>query len=1179
MNLLRTTSIVAGTMRVCQAVGAAAIILTLFSAPAEAQLYTWSGATTDFNLTTNWSPNVPSFPTSGTMSFTTGTTASTFQPQLTASATIGALSFGTTGYRISPGSAGLTLSLANSGTVLTAGQAANSTISSNLALLGSGDRWLLNDGVATLSGVISGTVDTLRFVTAASPGQTRRFLLTGTQNSFTATPVIGGTGYLLNGGMVYAGLLGNSGGLSSLGTSGTIRMLAGGGLWLTGTGESSDKSFFVTDFSSVGGFDGSSTSAGFVNFTLTGSVTNVSGTSATLYMVGSGTMAGKITQTAGSGSVSLMAGGNYGTAVALTLSNTTNDFTGMVSVHRGTTLVTPMFGMSGSASPLGKNGTIRLNHDATLNASTTLRFSGVSESSDKTFSLNTTNGIVTLNTGTGTLELTNTAAWGGGSGANSITLSGSGAGSLAATLPNSSNGLNSLIKSGTGSWTLSGANTYTGTTRIDAGTLTFATRASLYNAGTASWTKANITTGSGGAATVGFRIGGAGEFTTSDVTTLLSSLGGDVGTGGLRATTSWGFDTTNAGSTVTINDTIANTSGGSAATSGGAIGVVKLGSGTLSLAGANTYTLGTEVRGGVLTIANNTVLGSGTGFLRFTGGTLDLAGNTVDRGGPMTATAGGLTNGVLTGSAGLTKTGGGTFRIDSTANTFMGATAIQEGVVEVASIAAAGVASSLGSGTGANATVNLGNLATSGTFRYIGGTSGTMSRTLNLAGSSGGGAIENNGDGPLVISSAVTATGVGVKTLTLGGTSTAANTIGAISNGSGTTSVAKDGPGLWRINAVSSYTGSFTVRNGTLVAAADSTSTNGAFGASSVTDVFVGDSSPTATGTAALLLAAGFNTTKVMNVQAGGGSQVVVLGGEGGAVDFQNSTYLGRGVTLVAGAGGTTSFSGQWYGSTGFGSSPVGNVSIGSAGNTGMVRILRGLATSGSVGVRFGTLNLGSSGTIAGSGPLAIDSGATLAGIGVVAGTLGGAGLVAPGNSPGILTAAAVDPTSGLDWAFEFTNAAPNYGDSSNSLNDILRLTGTASAPFTTALTSANEIAVYLDVASLAEGNTFSGGFFTNLAGDFRSSIAGAAYSYWVSGTGAGQTTYQSKTYVPLATAYPSLSMDVTTVTSTATFFGESPTNGQVTTFTVVVPEPGTLALAALGLGLAGWAIRRRRAA
>jgi hypothetical protein len=52
----------------------------------------------------------------------------------------------------------------------------------------------------------------------------------------------------------------------------------------------------------------------------------------------------------------------------------------------------------------------------------------------------------------------------------------------------------------------------------------------------------------------------------------------------------------------------------------------------------------------------------------------------------------------------------------------------------------------------------------------------------------------------------------------------------------------------------------------------------------------------------------------------------------------------------------------------------------------------------------------------------------------------------------------------------------------------------------------------------------------------------------------------------------------VTTVSDAATFFGESPTSGQLMKFTVVVPEPGTLALAVLGLGLAGYA-RRRRAA
>lgn len=45
-----------------------------------------------------------------------------------------------------------------------------------------------------------------------------------------------------------------------------------------------------------------------------------------------------------------------------------------------------------------------------------------------------------------------------------------------------------------------------------------------------------------------------------------------------------------------------------------------------------------------------------------------------------------------------------------------------------------------------------------------------------------------------------------------------------------------------------------------------------------------------------------------------------------------------------------------------------------------------------------------------------------------------------------------------------------------------------------------------------------------------------------------------------------------------ANFSGLDPvTDGHVTTFTVVVPQPGALALATLGIGLAGWAIVRRR--
>jgi fibronectin-binding autotransporter adhesin len=830
-------------------------------------------------------------------------------------------------------------------------------------------------------------------------------------------------------------------------------------------------------------------------------------------------------------------------------------------------------GMIGAASPIG-SGTV-----ITLTNSTRLRYTGSGETSDKQFKFLRNGGsgqYATLEaSGSGELVLSNTASI-DGLGDMAFRLGGTGRGTLASYVTSTFTGIS---KYDAGTWTLTGSNAVTSVGGYG-GTLVFAKQMSLLGGGTADWVKSKVFTVSGGTAVMAFRMGGAGEFTNDDVTLLLGNLGGDTTTGGMRSTSSWGFDTTNAGGTVTIDNVIANTSGGSGTAAGGAIGVVKLGTGTLSLGGANTYTLGTEVRGGVLRIANNTVLGSGTGFLRFTGGTLDLAGLTVDRGGPMTATSGGLTNGVISGTASLTKTGGGTFRIDATANTFTGAVAIQEGVVEAAVISGSAVASSLGSGTGANATINLGNLATTGTLRYVGSSAASTNRVLNLSGTSGGGVIEASGDGALVITSTVTAA-VGSKTLTLGGTSTAANTIGMIGTPStGSLSVVKDGPGLWRLSGTSTFDGGFTVRNGTVVATVNSNGGTdaGVFGkAQSIT---VGDATAGATGTAALLLAAGVNSNRQILVPAtAGGSQAVVIGSQGTSgvsASFDNEIRLSRAVTLMAATSGTTVFGNFWYDASGT-ASPTVNVSIGSSGNLGTVLLKNNLTTTGSAGVRFGTLNVDDSKTLTASGIVGIDSGATLAGVGRVAATLGGAGLVAPGNSPGILTADAVDPTGGLDWAFEFTGTAPTYGSTTASVNDVLRLTGTASAPFTTALTSANAIDVYLDVGALSLGNTFSGGFFTNLAGDFRSSIAGAAYSYWVSGTGAGQTTYLSKTYVPLATAYPSLSMDVTTVATTATFFGESPTNGQVTTFTVVVPEPGTLALAALGLGLAGYALRRRR--
>jgi autotransporter-associated beta strand protein len=618
-------------------------------------------------------------------------------------------------------------------------------------------------------------------------------------------------------------------------------------------------------------------------------------------------------------------------------------------------------------------------------------------------------------------------------------------------------------------------------------------------------------------------------------------------------------------------------------------GLIKSGSGTLVISGTIGYTGGTELAAGFLGVASDANLGAATAPLLFNGGGLQILGTT-----PATLGATRPVSTVIdqpfwfdvasaaqtftvdqalaqTGTGGLVKTGAGVLALTG-ANTFTSRVLVREGAVQVEQINSSGAGP-----LGANTTTDLGSGSTTGFLRWVGATSATTTRVFNLSGSNGGGGIDASGVGALTISGNPTAA-AGAKTFTLTGTSTAQNTLsGSIPNATGgaAVSVVKDGPGTWWLSGRSGFDGGLTVRNGTLVAGSNTNGGQdpGSFGAAQT--VTVGDASSGASGTASLLLAPGVIANKVFSVPATTGTQTVVLGGQalGATPSFDNQILLGRDVTLVAVTGGTTSFGNTWAST---GTSPLSaSLTIGLADRAGTVRLANSLATTGTVNIRYGSLDVTEGRTLTAGGIVGIDSGATLAGAGTVAATLGGAGLVAPGNSPGILTADAVDPTGGLDWAFEFSGTAPDYGTASNSVNDILRLTG--SSAFTTALTSANEIAVYLDVASLAAGNTFSGGFFTNLAGDFRSSIAGAAYTYWVSGTGAGQTTYQSKTYVPLATAYPSLSMDVTTVATSATFFGESPTNGQVTQFTVVVPEPGTLALAALGLGLAGYALRRRR--
>ena len=365
-------------------------------------------------------------------------------------------------------------------------------------------------------------------------GTSSTLYLTGTNSSF------GGSYASISSGTTYLTKIGTAGENSSIGTNGTI--LVGGTAatspttfrWTGSGNEVSDKLFQLVGNN---GLDLRANGANDSSLTINGNINAVTATSRTNIFSGYNgntlTINGLINEVAG-GTNSLTVGqSSTGTVV---LGNTNNSFSGAVRITQSTagqttTLQTANIGNAGAISALGKGSTINIG-STNESAFTVLKYTGTGETTDKIINLSGTNatgqtvsGGATLDqSGSGNLKFTSAMTSTNGTGAKKIYLTGSstGTGEFAGAIGDFGANTNSLVKTGTGKWSLSGANTYTGATEVREGTLLISSSGSITSAATISNTATLLVNGNAGAVTVssGGSLGGSG--TNNGAVTLIS---------------------------------------------------------------------------------------------------------------------------------------------------------------------------------------------------------------------------------------------------------------------------------------------------------------------------------------------------------------------------------------------------------------------------------------------------------------------------------------------------------------------------------------------------------------------------------------------------------------------------------------------------------------------------------
>jgi autotransporter-associated beta strand protein len=323
-----------------------------------------------------------------------------------------------------------------------------------------------------------------------------------------------GGGLKVQNGTFVVANMGNAGFNSAIGTNGTVILgdVASNGflIWGNNQSETSDKVI------AMGGTTGGAGIYGRNNgtlLTLNGNLSVTGVGNKTLTMGGDSdiTFNGLIAD--GSGSViNARTTGTTTNTRTTTFGNAGNSFTGAVVIDASapaSASVTNFLSVAGvgnanANSYLGKNATINIGGSA-AGSTAMLKYTGAGETSDKVINMAGALGNAGIDqSGTGLLKFNNnlTAT---GSGDKSFVLSGStaGTGEIGGAIVNGATGSTGLKKEGSGTWTLSGANSYSGATTVSAGTLNVANTGNISSSSATTVNGGNlVVNGTAGAVTV-----------------------------------------------------------------------------------------------------------------------------------------------------------------------------------------------------------------------------------------------------------------------------------------------------------------------------------------------------------------------------------------------------------------------------------------------------------------------------------------------------------------------------------------------------------------------------------------------------------------------------------------------------------------------------------------------------